>query len=73
MCPGVFSIKSSLLQVDARLEEEDFRARKYLHTSSIEKVMKVCQDKLVEAQLQLLQSECCDMIHNEKLIGEMVC
>eukprot|EP00795_Rhopilema_esculentum_P014441 gene14441-5499_t len=54
-------------KVDARLEEERLRAQKYLHVSSFEKVMKVCQDKLVESQLHLLQSDCRDMIHSKKL------
>jgi len=54
-------------KVDARLKEEEFRTCKYLHATSVEKVMSVCQDKLVKSQLHLLQSECHDMIHNEKL------
>ena len=59
----------SSFQVDARLKEEEFRTCKYLHATSVEKVMSVCQDKLVKSQLHLLQSECHDMIHNEKLTG----
>ena len=60
---------NSSLQVDARLIEEEFRTCKYLHATSVEKVMSVCQDKLVKSQLHLLQSECHDMIHKEKLAG----
>lgn len=54
-------------KVDTRLEEESLRAQKYFHRSSYEKVVNVCQEKLVEDQLQLLQSECREMIHNERL------
>eukprot|EP00794_Sanderia_malayensis_P003681 gene3681-4198_t len=54
-------------KVDARLEEENMRARKYLHTSSYDKLKNVCQEKLVKDQLQLLQSECPEMIHKERL------
>ena len=62
---------SFFCQVDIRLVEENMRARKFLHPTSYDKVVRVCQGKLVEDHLSLLQGECKQMVKEEKLAGKV--
>ena len=58
------------LKVIKKLQEEDFRSRKFLHPSSYGKVTHECQQRMVADHLLFLHGECPEMVQTEKLIGK---
>ncbi|XP_038044511.1 cullin-2-like [Patiria miniata] len=50
-----------------RLQEENFRSRKFLHPSSYNKVMHECQMRMVADHMVFLHGECKNMVRNEVL------
>lgn len=53
-------------RVKAKIEEELFRARRFLHSSSLPKVAHRCELHMVAEHLQFLYSECQNMVKYEK-------
>lgn len=53
-------------KVIMKLDNEDFRSRKFLHPSSYNKVTHECQQRMVADHLQFLHGECREMVKNEK-------
>lgn len=54
-------------KVIKKLQEEDFRSRKFLHPSSYGKVTHECQQRMVADHLLFLHGECREMVQIEKL------
>ncbi|XP_052251215.1 cullin-2-like isoform X2 [Dreissena polymorpha] len=54
-------------KVIKKLQEEDFRSRKFLHPSSYNKVTHECQERMVGDHLFFLHGECHDMVKTELL------
>lgn len=52
-------------KVKAKIEEELFRARRFLHSSSLPKVSNRCETHMVAEHLQFLYSECMHMVKTE--------
>ncbi|XP_056637623.1 cullin-2 isoform X3 [Diorhabda sublineata] len=53
-------------KVKAKIEEELFRARRFLHHSSFPKVSHRCETHMVAEHLQFLYSECSNMVQQER-------
>ncbi|KAJ8313728.1 hypothetical protein KUTeg_008289 [Tegillarca granosa] len=53
-------------KVIMRLDNEDFRSRKFLHPSSYNKVTHECQQRMIADHLQFLHGECKDMVKQER-------
>ncbi|GAB6030467.1 Cullin-2 [Chamberlinius hualienensis] len=53
-------------KVIQKLADEDLRCNKFLHPSSIPKVMLVCHEKMVANHLQFFHSECKSMVGHER-------
>ncbi|KAK9880642.1 hypothetical protein WA026_011881 [Henosepilachna vigintioctopunctata] len=53
-------------KVKVKIEEELFRARKFLHSSSLPKVSQRCEKHMVAEHLQFLYSECMNMVQGER-------
>ncbi|XP_041365909.1 cullin-2-like [Gigantopelta aegis] len=53
-------------KVIQKLDNEDFRSRKFLHPSSYNKVTHECQQRMIADHLQFLHVECRAMVHLEK-------
>ena len=53
-------------EVIKKLEEENRRAQKYLHVSSISKLRKECEERMITDHLDFLYSECKEMVSVEK-------
>lgn len=53
-------------KVIAKIEEELFRARKFLHASSLPKVSHRCEFHMVAEHLPFLYSECLNMVQGER-------
>ncbi|WAQ93638.1 CUL2-like protein [Mya arenaria] len=54
-------------KVIKKLQDEDFRSRKFLHPSSYGKVTHECQQRMVADHLFFLHGECHDMVQAEML------
>uniref|UniRef100_V5I8I2 Cullin-5 n=1 Tax=Anoplophora glabripennis TaxID=217634 RepID=V5I8I2_ANOGL len=52
--------------VKAIIEEELFRVRKFLHSSSLHKVSNRCETHMVAEHLQFIYSECTNMVKGER-------
>lgn len=52
-----------------RLDEENMRSRKFLHSSSYAKVTKECQERMVADHIGLLHSDCHDFVEKERRKG----
>ena len=61
---------TSSFQVIMKLDNEDFRSRKFLHPSSYNKVTHECQQRMVADHLQFLHGECQEMVKSEKRKGK---
>ena len=57
------------IQVDQRIQDEDLRTRKFLHPVSCSRVVRECQSRLVEQYIPYLQTECRQMVKEEKREG----
>ena len=64
---GFYFVFFKVLQ---RLQEENFRSRKFLHPSSYNKVMHECQTRMVADHMSFLHGECRSMVRNEILQGK---
>ncbi|CAH1163956.1 unnamed protein product [Phaedon cochleariae] len=53
-------------RVKGKIEEELFRARRFLHYSSLPKVSNRCETHMVAEHLQFLYSECMNMVQGEQ-------
>ncbi|XP_018574636.1 cullin-2 isoform X2 [Anoplophora glabripennis] len=53
-------------RVKAKIEEELFRARRFLHSSSLPKVSHRCETHMVAEHLQFLYSDCMNMVQGER-------
>lgn len=53
-------------RVTWRLNQEELRAHKFLHASSVPKVWQCCEEKMVEAHIAWLHGEAENMIANER-------
>lgn len=51
------------------MDEEKTRARRFLHSSSMNKIERLCSEYLVNAQLDRLNSVSGELIQNEQLKG----
>ena len=56
-------------QVIQKLDEENMRSRKFLHSSSFELVTRECEARYVTDHLDFLHSECRDIVQKEKRAG----
>ncbi|XP_028409348.1 cullin-2-like [Dendronephthya gigantea] len=68
-----FTCSVYLVKADNLIREEKIRASRLFHNSSTNKVNKECEGQLVESHVNLLQSECKQMIRDENLedLGRM--
>ncbi|KAL3271007.1 hypothetical protein HHI36_021508 [Cryptolaemus montrouzieri] len=53
-------------KVKVKIEEELFRARRFLHSSSLAKVSQRCETHMVAEHLEFLYSECMNMVRGER-------
>ncbi|EDO49091.1 predicted protein [Nematostella vectensis] len=53
-------------KVDVRIQDEDLRARKFLHPVSYSRVIRECEARMVEEHIPYLQAECRQMVRGEK-------
>ncbi|KAL7296446.1 cullin-2 [Trichogramma pretiosum] len=53
-------------RVTWRLSQEELRAHKFLHVTSVSKVKHCCEEKMVAAHVEWLHTEVDDMIKNER-------
>jgi len=60
------SVSDYLEKVLSRIDEESYRARKFLHPSSYDKVLNVCQQKMVADHLNRIHEVCADYVRMEK-------
>jgi len=52
------------------LQEEDLRARKFLHPSSYDKLRKLCEKDMVASHIDVMHSEAKTLILEEKKQGD---
>lgn len=60
------TVSSYMEEVIKKLDEENRRALKYLHSSSITKIRKECEERMITDHLDFLYSECDRMVSSEK-------
>ncbi|XP_055540901.1 cullin-2 [Wyeomyia smithii] len=60
------SVSSYMEEVIKKMDEENKRAQKYLHISSIPKLRKECEQRMISDHLEYLYSECNEMVSLEK-------
>lgn len=60
------SVSQYMEAVIKKLDEENRRAQKYLHFSSVSKLRKQCEERMITDHLEFLYSECKSMVSNEK-------
>ena len=53
-----------------KLDEEDYRSRKFLDASSYAKVTKECETRLVSDHISFLHGECREIVKKEKRGGK---
>ena len=56
----------------AKLDEENFRSRKFLNASSYSKVTRECESRMIADHLQFLHGECREMVQKEKRHGKII-
>lgn len=66
-----FLLISFFWKVLQRLQEEQFRSRKFLHPSSYHRVLEECQKRMVADHMSLLHSECRTMVRKEQRQGKL--
>ena len=59
-----------IAKVIQRLDSENMRSRRFLHSSSYELVTRECQQRMVGDLLQMLYAECHDMVKKERSKGK---
>lgn len=60
------SVSQYMQEVIRILDEENIRAHKFMHISSIQKLKKECEDRMITDHKSFLYSECKDMVSNDK-------
>jgi cullin 2 len=60
------SVSQYMQEVIKILEEENIRAHKFMHMTSIQKLKKECEDRMITDHKTFLYSECKDMVSNDK-------
>lgn len=60
------SVSEYMKEAINKLEDEHVRATKFLPSSSVHKVRKECEERLITDHLEFLYSECKEMVANEK-------
>lgn len=60
------SVSQYMQEVLRILDEENIRAHKFMHISSIQKLKKECEDRMITDHKSFLYSECKDMVSNDK-------
>lgn len=60
------SVSQYMQEVIRILEEENVRAHKFFHISSIQKLKKECEDRMITDHKNFLYSECKEMVSNDK-------
>lgn len=60
------SVSQYMQEVIRILDEENIRAHKFMHISSIQKLKKECEDRMITDHKPFLYSECKDMVSNDK-------
>lgn len=60
------SVSQYMQEVLRILDEENIRAHKFMHISSIQKLKKECEDRMITDHKGFLYSECKDMVSNDK-------
>lgn len=60
------SVSQYMEEVIKKLDDENRRAQKYLHTSSISKLRKQCEERMITDHLDFLYSECKEMVSQER-------
>ncbi|CRK97842.1 CLUMA_CG011218, isoform A [Clunio marinus] len=60
------SVSQYMQEVIRILDEENIRAHKFMHISSIQKLKKECEDRMITDHKYFLYSECKDMVSNDK-------
>ncbi|XP_058830462.1 cullin-2 [Topomyia yanbarensis] len=62
----VCTVSNYMEEVIKKLDEENKRALKYLHNSSLTKLRKECEQRMITDHLEYLYSECNEMVSLEK-------
>lgn len=60
------SVSQYMQEVIRILEEENARAHKFIHLSSIQKLKKECEDRMISDHKTFLYSECKEMVSSDK-------
>lgn len=60
------TVSQYMEEVIKKLEDENRRAQKFLHISSITKLRKECEERMITDHLDFLYSECKEMVSQEK-------
>lgn len=60
------TVSEYMREAIAKLEDEHQRATKFLPSSSVHKVRKECEERLITDHMDFLYSECKEMVANEK-------
>lgn len=60
------TVSQYMEEVIKKLEDENRRAQKFLHISSITKLRKECEERMITDHLYFLYSECKEMVSQEK-------
>ncbi|CAO1413455.1 unnamed protein product [Diamesa serratosioi] len=60
------NVSEYMQEVIRILEEENTRAHKFMHISSIQKLKKECEDRMITEHKKFLYSECKEMVSNDK-------
>lgn len=60
------SVSEYMKEAISKLEDEHLRATKFLPSSSVHKVRKECEERLITDHMEFLYSECKEMVANER-------
>lgn len=60
------SVSDYMIEMIRILEDENVRAHKFFHMSSIPKLKRECEDRMITDHKTFLYSECKDMVSNDK-------
>jgi cullin 2 len=60
------TVSEYMQEVIKILDDENIRAHKFMHMSSIQKLKKECEDRMITDHKVFLYSECKDMVSNDK-------
>lgn len=66
------SVSDYMQEVIKILEEENIRAHKFLHISSIQKIKKECEDRMITDHKKFLYSECKEMVIEQRIFNTLM-